>query len=147
MTKMKKTIDFTIFMCYNEITKNTKELNHMIKNEQIKTLLKNNTQTYKQNAYVYLLHITGTNFYKFGETKNAFPKRKANIIQEWKAQGVEIEIEPLLIHSVKSKVQAILIESTIRKKLSKIGFEMYGNDYFESEKTPDEILNIVQKML
>jgi hypothetical protein len=117
------------------------------KNDQIRAILTNNTEAYKKRAFVYLLHIEDSDFYKFGETRTTFAKRKANIIQEWKQEGVEVKIEPLIIHPVKSKVHAIFLESKIRKKLSEMGFKMYGNDHFETTIPAEEIINIVSAML
>ena len=54
--------------------------------ESIRMVLTNNTERYKKTpCFIYVMHIEGTNFYKFGTAENV-TKRKSNIISEWKRE-------------------------------------------------------------
>ena len=115
--------------------------------ESIRMALTNNTERYKKTpCFIYLMHIEGTNFYKFGTAENVV-KRKNNIIFEWKKEkGLNVEVAVLFTHKFKSTAKALYYEAKIRKNLSKKkNVELFGNDYFYTDM--ENITTVIAKML
>ena len=115
--------------------------------ESIRMALTNNTERYKKTpCFIYVMHIEGTNFYKFGTAENV-TKRKSNIISEWKREkGLNVKISVLFTHEFPFTAKALYYEAKIRKGLTrKKGVELFGNDYFYTNM--ENIVTAIAKML